>query len=325
MGECRRAAQRLAKSHDFNETLVGRIGIVATELTNNVVKHAGRGEFLIQAIEDGCSVSIELVTIDGGPGMMVEKCMRDGYSTAGTAGTGLGAVSRLSTLFDVYSAPDQGTVAVSRVAKQNSAGAIRNAKPRAAPEFGAISVALAGEIECGDMWRLANHGGSTAILVVDGLGHGPLAATASKAAVATFSQHPFDAPSAIMQHLHRALSGSRGAAAACAVVNGQQAKVIYAGIGNIAGSIVSPERSRGMVSHNGIVGVQMLRQQQFEYACSAQDRIVMHSDGMSARWVIGAYPGLFLRHAAVIAGVLYRDYARPKDDVTIVVSGIGRE
>jgi len=80
-----------------------------------------------------------------------------------------------------------------------------------------------------------------------------------------------------------------------------------------------------MVSHNGIVGVQMLRQQQFEYACSPQDRIVMHSDGMSSRWVIGAYPGLFLRHAAVIAGVLYRDYARPKDDVTIVVSGIGGE
>jgi hypothetical protein len=97
----------------------------------------------------------------------------------------------------------------------------------------------------------------------DGLGHGPLAATASKAAVAAISEHPFDAPSAIMRHLHRALSGGRGAAAACAVINSQQAKILYAGIGNITGSVVSNQRSRGMASHNGIVGVQMPRQQQF--------------------------------------------------------------
>lgn len=48
----------------------------------------------------------------------------------------------------------------------------------------------------------------------------------------------------------------------------------------------------------------------------------LHSDGMSARWSISSYPGLFVRHAAVIAGVLYRDHARARDDVTVVVAGI---
>jgi anti-sigma regulatory factor (Ser/Thr protein kinase) len=318
VGECRRAAQRLAEAHNFDDTLAGRVGIVATEMTNNLVKHAGRGELLVQALQDGLSISIELVAVDRGPGMQVELCMRDGYSTAGTAGTGLGAISRLSTMFDVYS-HGQGTVAVSRITKHEK-------PPNASSpnlEFGAISVALAGEIECGDIWRIANRDGTTAILVGDGLGHGPLAATAARAAAAAFAERPFEPPAESMQNLHRALSGSRGAAGACALLS-QHGKVVYSGVGNICGSLVSPDRSRGMVSHNGILGVHLLRRQQFEYEYGVGDRVVMHSDGLSARWSLSNYPGLSLRHAAVIAGILYRDYARPRDDVTVVVSGIRR-
>jgi anti-sigma regulatory factor (Ser/Thr protein kinase) len=318
VGECRRAAQRLAQAHDFDETLVGRVGIVVTEMTNNLIKHAGRGEILIQALQDGRSVSIELVTIDRGPGMQVDICMRDGYSTAGTAGTGLGAISRLSTMFDLYS-HGAGTVAVARINKQEKgAGSV---SPNS--DFGAISVAVAGEIECGDTWRVASCDGTTAILVGDGLGHGPLAATAARAAAAAFDARPFASPSECMQNLHRALSGSRGAAAACAVLN-PSGKVAYSGVGNISGTVVSSDRSRGMVSHNGILGTQLVRKQQFEYECVLGDRVVMHSDGVSARWSLGAYPGLFVRHAAVIAGILYRDHARARDDATVVVSGMRR-
>jgi anti-sigma regulatory factor (Ser/Thr protein kinase) len=325
VGDCRRAAQRLAQTYDFDETLVGRVGIVATELTNNLVKHAGRGELLLQAISDGHSVAIEMVAIDRGPGMSVERCMRDGYSTTGTAGTGLGAISRLSTLFDLYSAEGQGTVAVSRVAHSartsHGAGTSRQ-ETSGAPEFGAISIAVLGETECGDIWRIASLDGSTAILVADGLGHGPLAATAARTAAAAFDKQPFDPPAESMKHLHQALSGGRGAAAACAVIDAAGSKLTYSGVGNISGSVVSAERSRGMVSHNGILGVQLPRKQQFEYACTPSDRVIMHSDGMSARWSLKTYPGLYSRHAAVIAGVLYRDHARPRDDVTVVVSGI---
>jgi anti-sigma regulatory factor (Ser/Thr protein kinase) len=318
VGDCRRAVQRLAQAHEFDETLVGRAGIVATELTNNLVRHAKRGELLLQAIHDGPGITIEMVSIDRGPGMPVERCMRDGYSTAGTAGTGLGAISRLSSLFDVYSVEGQGTVAVSRIAKQPAPGAARQTGGPGL-EFGAISLAVVGEVECGDVWRIAARSGSTAIFVADGLGHGPLAATAASAAAATFGERPFEAPSEIMQRVHQALSGGRGAAAACAVVNSADATLTYCGVGNISGAVISAEKSRGMVSHNGILGVQVVRKQQFEYPCAAQERVVMHSDGMSARWSLKAYPGLYMRHAAVIAGVLYRDHARPRDDVTVVV------
>jgi anti-sigma regulatory factor (Ser/Thr protein kinase) len=319
VGECRRSAQRLAEAHEFDETLTGRVGIVSTEMAGNLVKHAGRGELLLQALQDGPSVTIEIVTIDRGPGMQVQACMRDGYSTTGTAGTGLGAISRLSNMFDLYSS-EQGTVAVARIAKQESTRAAASSNF----DFGAISVAVRGETECGDIWRVASREGTATMFVGDGLGHGPLAATAARAAAAAFGQRPFDSPSECMQRLHHALTGSRGAAGACAMLDGGRGKVSYAGVGNIAGSVTSSERSRGMVSHNGILGAQLVRKQQFEYDYSVGDRVVMHSDGISARWSVGNYPGLFARHAAVIAGILYRDHARQRDDATLLVSGVRR-
>jgi hypothetical protein len=45
----------------------------------------------------------------------------------------------------------------------------------------------------------------------------------------------------------------------------------------------------------------------------------MHSDGLSARWDLRKNALLRSRHPAVIAGVLYRDHARPRDDATVVV------
>jgi anti-sigma regulatory factor (Ser/Thr protein kinase) len=321
VGEYRRAAQRLAESFDFDETLVGRVAIVASELTNNVVKHAGRGEMLLQVITAGDEVSIELVSIDRGPGMQVDQCLRDGYSTSGTSGTGLGAISRMSSLFDVYSAEGQGTVAVSRIARQKTGRTAAASSHQFGSNFGAVCVAVSGETECGDDWRIALTDDALVMMVVDGLGHGPLAASAARAASNAFAERPLDPPAEILQSMHNALAGSRGAAAACAVLDAANASITYSGVGNIAASVVYSDRSKGMVSHNGILGVQLLRKQQFNYDCGPDCRVVMHSDGLSARWALQSYPGLWLRHAAVIAAVLYRDHARPRDDATVLVAG----
>jgi anti-sigma regulatory factor (Ser/Thr protein kinase) len=320
VGEYRRAAQRLAEAFDFDETSVGRVAIVAAELTNNILKHAGRGEMLLQAIIDGDEVLIEMVSIDRGPGMQVEKCLRDGYSTAGTPGTGLGAISRMSSLFDVYSEEGQGTVAVSRIQRQKPRRSAASFNAASDCTVGAVCVAVAGETECGDSWRVAIEAKTLAMMVVDGLGHGPFAASAARAATDAFAKRPLDPPAEMMQQMHIALSGSRGAAAACAVLDVTNSAISYSGVGNIAGSIVSGERSKGMVSHNGILGVQLPRKQQFEYECRQNCHVVMHSDGLSARWSLQSYPGLWVRHAAVIAAVLYRDHARSRDDATILIA-----
>jgi hypothetical protein len=45
----------------------------------------------------------------------------------------------------------------------------------------------------------------------------------------------------------------------------------------------------------------------------------MHSDGIATQWDLGRYPGLLARDPSLIAGVLYRDFLRGRDDATVVV------
>jgi anti-sigma regulatory factor (Ser/Thr protein kinase) len=316
IGECRRAAKALAESHGFEEASVGRICIIATEVATNIVRHAQTGRVLVQVLDDGARPEFEVLGIDRGPGMIdIDRCMRDGYSTGGTAGNGLGAISRLSSTFDVFSAPDKGTVVLSR-----TFGKGEPSKAASGVELGAICLAVQGEIECGDTWRAADSKASFSMLIADGLGHGPAAATASQAAAAAFVAQPFESPSIGMNNMHRALSGTRGAAASCALLHVAEQRIDYAGVGNICATVVTEDRSRGMVSHNGTLGVQLLRTQQFEYPWPPGSYVVMHSDGLSARWNLQDYSGLRGRHPAIVAAILYRDRARPRDDATILVA-----
>jgi len=319
VGECRRSAQALAEGYGFDGLSIGRISIIVTEIATNILRHAGTGSVLIQMLDDGVEPELEILGIDRGPGMTdIGHCMRDGFSTGGTAGTGLGAVARLSMTFDVFSAPGQGTVLLSR-STRTSAESRAAQTTKSTLELGAICLAVAGEIECGDSWRIADRGAAVGMVVADGLGHGPSAAAASKAAVLAFASKPFDPPASVMTALHRATSGTRGVAAACALLHPSGATVDYAGVGNICGSVVTGGRQRGMVSHNGTLGMQLLRTQQFEYPWPIDSLVVLHSDGLSARWNMELYPGLIQRHAAIIAGILYRDFARERDDATVIV------
>jgi anti-sigma regulatory factor (Ser/Thr protein kinase) len=313
VGEARRQASALAEAHGLDSSAVGRVAIATTELATNLLRHGGGGELLLQAITYADSTLIEVLAIDRGKGMAsVDRCMIDGYSTAGTAGAGLGAVRRLAQEFDVYSVAGEGTVVVARI------GSDGRAAGRTDRCFGAVNVAVAGEIECGDSWRLAMRPGATAVMVADGLGHGPLAASAARSAVSVFEAAPFEAPSALLERAHRATAGSRGAAAACASIADDGA-VVYSGVGNICGCLVSPEKSQGMVSHGGTLGLRVSRMQQFDYQRKADALLVMHSDGLSARWDLKTRAGLLQRHPAIVAAILYRDFSRGRDDSTVVV------
>jgi anti-sigma regulatory factor (Ser/Thr protein kinase) len=307
IGEARRDALRLAQDCGLDDTIGGRAAIVATELANNLLQHGGGGELLLQPISAGEVTLIELLAIDRGRGMQdVESCMCDGYSTGGTAGTGLGAVRRLAAEFDLYSVPELGTVVMARIGQGTAA------------HFGAVSVSMPGETECGDSWRLARDGELTAAMVVDGLGHGILAAQAANCSTMAFSDAPFDAPRAVIERMHRSLAGTRGAAAACANVD-PRGLLCYAGVGNISASVVMADSTQGLASHNGTLGVRMPRLQEFEYRRASRALIVMHSDGISARWNLARKQGLMQHHPATIAAVLYRDHGRGRDDATVLV------
>ncbi len=315
VGEARRAAVRLAQLAEFGEVAQGEVAIVATELATNLLRHAGEGSLLLRTLSDGRSSDVELLALDSGPGMAdPDRCLQDGYSTGGTQGNGLGAVRRLSAEFDLFSSLGLGTAVLARIAA--------NSRDARAPSWawGAVSVACRGEQVCGDDWSVSLEPDRFGLLVADGLGHGPLAAEAATAAVGSFDAHAQDEPRRQLEHVHQALAGTRGAAVATARYDVSQRRLSYAGVGNISGTLLSATTSRGLFSHNGTLGVQARRIQQFEYPCEEPCLLILHSDGLQSRWNFDKYPGLTNRHPAIVAGLLYRDFDRGRDDVTVVVA-----
>ena len=311
-GEARRAASALAGRLGFDETERGKVALVATEAATNLHKHARRGVIVLQGLEDGPRGGVDVLALDAGPGMTdVGRCLADGYSTAGSPGTGLGAMARLSASFEIYSLPGDGTAALARL--WSSPGA-------AGPQFGAVSLPLAGEEACGDHWAIEQEGGRTLVLVVDGLGHGPQAAEAAREAVRSFGKTAALGPAEIIRAAHAALRSTRGAALAVARLDVERGEVRYAGVGNIAGVVLGAgeERTTSMVSHNGTVGHTIRKVQEFTYPWSRGSLLIMHSDGLATHWQPGRYAGLAAAHPGLVAGVLYRDHARGRDDVTVV-------
>ena len=305
IGEARRAAQTLA-NYELDAETAGRVAIAVNELASNALRHGGGGEILVQALGTADSTMIEVLAIDSGPGMAdIERCMRDGYSTGGTMGQGLGAVRRLAKEFDIYSVPGEGTVVMARFGQPLTV------------RFGAINIALAGEIDCGDTWRLLADREQIALFMVDGLGHGTLAAEAARTGADSFMASPFASPQEVMKLADAAMSRTRGGAGACALLRGSS--LTYAGVGNIGGTLLSRDKSQGLVSHPGTLGRQARRSQAFEYQREPGTLLIMHSDGLSARWNLRERAGLLSHHPAIVAAVLYRDYGRERDDATVVV------
>ncbi len=315
-GEARRTALQLCAQMGFTESSAGKVALVATELATNLAKHATAGQLLIHLLRQGDWAGIELLSVDRGPGMSsVTSCMRDGYSTAGSPGTGLGAIQRNSTEFDIYSQPGRGTVVVSRIWNLPSTQVW---KP---PQFhyGAVCVPISGEDISGDTWSCMERPDGMTVMLADGLGHGIQAAESSRQAVRLFESNHHTPPSQGVLLLHQGLSGTRGCALAIADISLREGCVRNCGIGNICSRVVLKDTERNLVSHNGIAGYEARKIQEFSTPWELDALLVMHSDGMTARWHLSDYPLLSRCHPAVIAAVLYRDHARGHDDVSVVV------
>ena len=90
------------------------MALLVTELSSNLLKHAGRGELHLRVLPRQGDAGIELLAVDRAKGFDLEACMADGFSTGGTQGIGLGAVSRQADVFDVY-ADHRGAVLLARL------------------------------------------------------------------------------------------------------------------------------------------------------------------------------------------------------------------
>lgn len=315
-GEARRLALHFAEKSGLNETERGAVAIAVTELATNILKHAGSGTILCERIGQNGSSGLRVLALDKGPGIPnLAQALEDGYSTSGTAGNGLGAVQRLATHFDVYALARHGTCVLAEFWSKRKAP-----NPGSPFQVGAVSLAMRKETVCGDGWRSRPCNGNVLFMVVDGLGHGPYAAEAAREAERILDQSESLSPATILQDCHDALRKTRGAAAAVAAISPEKRLVFFCGVGNISGTLINLNSRRGMTSHNGTLGHELHKVQEFSYPWEPDSVLIMHSDGLGSRWDLNQYPGIMRKHASVIAAVLYRDFERQRDDVTVLVA-----
>lgn len=313
----RRAAGRAAQQLGFPEAEAGKVAIAATEAATNIVKHAGEGKLIINAVRDGAASALVLIGIDNGRGIAnVAESLADGYSTAGSSGTGLGAMRRLSTRFEIYSRPTAGTAILARFDWPPPSASTRMPPVR----VGGLFVPKPGEEHCGDAIAVVRNEQCTRLLVADGLGHGLQAAEAARASAGTFQANPRASLSDVLHAMHLASRPTRGAVAAVAEIDPGAGRVLFAGVGNISAAIVGLDRDYNLVSHNGTLGHELRKVQEFSYPWGPGALLIMHSDGISRRWTFEGQPGLASRDPDLIAAVLYRDFARDRDDAAALVA-----
>jgi anti-sigma regulatory factor (Ser/Thr protein kinase) len=230
-GEARRVAQHLAQTLGMDEVMSGEAAIIVTEAARNAVVHGGGGELLLSGTSQPQGKWLDIVAVDKGPGIAdLSSAMRDGFSTGGTPGTGLGAIRRLAHFCDIYS-NSKGTAVFARVGAHGEQQTLL--------DVAGFAVPIEGERVCGDAMDWIETHDRFAVILADGLGHGPQAAEAADEAIKIFRAHSSLSPGAILARVNDALRKTRGAAAAIAEVRPLSGTITYSGVGNITGNLMT--------------------------------------------------------------------------------------
>ena len=314
----RALAVEVARQLDMPPVTVDRIALAATELAQNLYRHASGGELIVAA--SPADDRLVMIAVDRGPGVAhFDRCLVDGYSTAGTMGTGLGAVQRLAADFDAVSEPDVGTAV--------SAGfAIRGPAPVRARLFdvGAVGFPIDGEVVNGDTFAVAQHGTRLTVLLADGLGHGPFAADASRAAAQQLDHIDAD-PQTVLRRVNDELATTRGAAVTVADLDVDVAlaggTMRSSGLGNVSLLVALPDgTTKRIVTAHGTAGAKRVtRLSQQVNPFPALGTLVLHTDGLSSRWDLSGRTELLRHSSLLVAAVLWRDHVRGTDDSMVVV------
>lgn len=314
-------AVAMARAHGFDASAIDRLETVVTQMGRNITGHAGTGQIILRTVGEHATGCIEILALDKGPGIAdLPRAMRATPSDGVRRDGGIAEIRRAADLFDLYSQPGHGTAVVVHISAQSAQDL--ESRDREAIRHGSVGVVcvpLRGEEECGDGWAVDVSPGRVTAMLVDGLGHGPGAAVAAVAALARFRQAPGEPPEAMLRAVDIALHETRGAALSIAVIDKVKRTIRFCGVGNVDGRIVTADSNRHLVPQNGIVGHTMPRMHCDDVPWPTGARLVLHSDGISSRWQADRYPGLLARHPSLIAGVLFRDGRRERDDATVLV------
>jgi anti-sigma regulatory factor (Ser/Thr protein kinase) len=316
----KREIHNLVVNFGFSSQRAGEVDIIVSELTSNLIKYAAVGELLYRTGIDEGGKFFEMFCLDGGPGITnISRMMQDGNSSSGTLGEGLGAIKRLSSVFQLYSRPGWGTVAYCKV---NELAVPQVAKKKVA-DFGVVNVCSPGEMVSGDGYFVKQSREGLLVFMADGLGHGMNAWEAAQEAISALQQCREESPAEMLRYIHPLVKKTRGLVATIAVLNLSSAQWKLCGIGNISTRIYTGLQCKNYTPYNGIVGHNIPRTLNDSVVpVEKHQALVMHSDGLRTRWNLNELPALLKYNPSLISGVLFKDNARRNDDMTILAGKI---
>ena len=172
----------------------------------------------------------------------------------------------------------------------------------------------------GDGWTWSWHAGAYRIAVVDGLGHGPEAASATRLAIEALAAQPELPPGEAVHACHDALRGTRGAAMAIAQFNLKASRLNYAAVGNVEARLWQPEGWQRPIAYRGIVGAILPTIRVFDFPLGGDWLLLLHTDGVSARCDPDALPSHLRQEPQALADTLLDRWGQPRDDATVVVA-----
>lgn len=249
-----------------------QVQVVASELARNVVAHAHRGEFVATVFRSSDSWCVDL--------MVADQPREVDVTPTPSLGIGLDVIERNSTSFEYRTTAGAGRVARARI------GPLAAALPW---EVGCIVLPKHGEPRSGDQVRIRLTEREARILVLDGLGHGLMAAESAErgaAAVEAGWDRSLDSLKADVRVLHEALRGMRGCAGHILRLERGASTVQSVSIGNVSAAHIDSKRTyRRMPNGYGVLGRGTLRVQERTIESNAPVSILVHSDGISERAV----------------------------------------
>jgi anti-sigma regulatory factor (Ser/Thr protein kinase) len=302
----------------FNPTRVGNIDIIVSELTSNIIKHAERGELLYKFSDENNCKLLEIICIDGGSGIKdITHSMKDGISTTKTLGNGLGALERLSDLFQVYSIVKWGTICYCKIYAEPPVVCADSSIIK----FKALNVSMPGQKVSGDGFAVEFNKDHTRIFVGDGLGHGKEAHDAVQLAISNFKLSNTNDPKEILRFIHEPVKKSRGLVGTVVVADHQLKKWAICGIGNISTRLYEGVETKNYLSYNGIIGLNIpatLKNHESEFG--KHQCLIMSSDGINKRWDLSQFPAILRYDPLMLAAVIYKECARKIDDMSILIA-----
>lgn len=310
-------ARDYAREIGFEDVAAEEIALVVRELALNILHHGGEGTLTLRfsVVGDRSGLEVEAVN-PGAPIAEVEEAFRDGYSTRGSFGYGLGTVNRLMHRVSVESpwVDGSGTRVVA------TRWLYRPSRPAAAfLDAGVASRAHPDAHDNGDAVLITSWEDRSLVGVIDGLGHGNPAMRASRAARQYVLRHAREPLREIFRGVDRVCRGTRGVVMALVRFDWADQTATVGNVGNVEVRVFGHDERLGFQVRRGFLGRSAPKPPVRTSPWPMAATMVMHTDGVRSSRLRDAYRELEHLETRPLASGLLQRLALGRDDATVAV------